>query len=153
MTKRKYLSDWNDACPGLLIYILFGYWRFTFDYLCCHRQSPCTCFLYYNLCLCKSFKERAPKGAHQRSAVSRRRRHLLICGCKGTLFPRTDKTLSNFFQKKMHFCPLYIIYYTRARKKWLLFLFSIILIYILCDCLLRKWCYIIFYLLLQIKRV
>ena len=43
------------------------------------------------------------------------RRSALICGCKGTTFPGTDKTLRDFFQKKMHFCHLYIIYYIRAR--------------------------------------
>ena len=44
------------------------------------------------------------------------RRSALICGCKGTAFPGTDKTLRDFFQKKMHFIRLYIIYYIRARR-------------------------------------
>ena len=57
-------------------------------------------------------KERAVKFSHP----GKRRRHL-ICGCKGTPFPETDKTLRYFFQKKMHFIRLYIIYYIRARQK------------------------------------
>jgi len=57
-----------------------------------------------------------PKRAHQRSATPLERRLHLICGCKGTLFPRTGKTFRGFFQKKMHFCHPYIIYYICARR-------------------------------------
>ena len=129
---RHCLSVFDDACPGLLNLYPFGYWRFarelktrsrsfvnkTITYVAVLYRTFAflrTCFLYYNLCLCKSFKERAPKGAHQRSATPSQRRRHLICGCKGTAFPETDKTLNNFFQKKMHFSLLYIIYYIRAR--------------------------------------
>ena len=59
-----------------------------------------TCFLYYNLCLCKYFKEHAPEGARSKVQPPPERRLHLICGCKGTAFPETDKIFHNFFQIK-----------------------------------------------------
>ena len=119
------MSDWKDACPGLLsnIHRILTV-RFAFvcqqsdDFRPVLQQTfACTCFLYYNLCLCKSFKERAlQESASKVNHLTKRRLHL-ICGCKGTLFLRTDKTFRDFFQKKMHFPVLYIIYYIRAREK------------------------------------
>ena len=115
MPKRKHLSVCKDACPGLLN--LYPIRILTVRSQMFIKTFACTCFLYYNLCLCKSFKERAPEGAHQRSATPYERRLHLICGCKGTLFPETGKTFRDFFQKKMKVCLLYIIYYIRARRK------------------------------------
>ena len=56
-----------------------------------------TCFLYYNLCLCKSLKERPPKRESNRVPTDQKRRPSLICGCKGTTFLKNNKTSYNFF--------------------------------------------------------
>ena len=72
----------NDACPGLLYLYpceriltvrsqmqTFAHVRLPRGQTCAyeHFTFACTCFLYYNLCLCKSFKEHAPRGERNRS--------------------------------------------------------------------------------------
>ena len=68
-------------------------------------------------CLCKSLKEHAPKGSAAERFPPQTRRSSLVCGCKGTTFPQTSKTLHDFFHKEMQFYIIYIIYYTRVRKE------------------------------------
>ncbi len=106
--KRKYLSDCKDVCPGLLS-LSFSDIDGSLVLVSCTTIS-----VYVNLS-----KNMLSGRAHQRSATPSERRSSLICGCKGTLFPGTGKTFRDFFQKKMHFHSVYIIYYIRARKKTL----------------------------------
>ncbi len=105
MAKRKYLSDCKDACPGLLS-LSFSDIDGSLVLVSCTTIS-----VYVNLS-----KNMLSGRAHQRSATPSERRSSLICGCKGTLFPGTGKTFRDFFQKKMHFHIVYIIYYIRARR-------------------------------------
>ena len=104
MARRKYLSDCKDACPGLLS-LSFSDIDGSLVLVSCTTIS-----VYVNLS-----KSMLSGRAHQRSATPSERRSSLICGCKGTLFPGTGKTFRDFFQKKMHFHIVYIIYYIRAR--------------------------------------
>ena len=106
MARRKYLSDCKDACPGLLS-LSFSDIDGSLVLVSCTTIS-----VYVNLS-----KNMLSGRAHQRSATPSERRSSLICGCKGTLFPGTGKTFRDFFQKKMHFHIVYIIYYIRARAE------------------------------------
>ena len=119
----------NGAWPGLLFSILCRILTVrsqmqTFAHVRLPRQTcarehftfACTCFLYYNLCLCKSFKEHAPKGGANEVRPSWRRRPPLFCGCKGTTIPETGKLLKHFFEKKMNLYSIHIIYIIYARR-------------------------------------
>ena len=134
--KQRHLSDCEDACPGLLnlypiriLTVRSRALKLARVRLSIKRQLPLTFHvkrsLSYVLVSCTTIsvyvnlsKNVLPKRAHQRSATPSERRLHLICGCKGTLFPRTGKTFRDFFLKKMHFCHLYIIYYICARNEW-----------------------------------
>ena len=77
-----------------------------------------TCFLYYNLCLCKSFKERAPQesaskvGHPIREAASP---HLRV---QRYAFSANWQNISRFFSKKGAFLPsIHYILYMRATVK------------------------------------
>ena len=74
-------------------------------------------FLYYNFCLCKSFKELAPRAERIRALPVPEVRISLICDCKGTAFLQTDKTINHFFWNHSRIYTLYIIYNTRARTR------------------------------------
>ena len=117
----------KDACPGLLIYILVGYWRFasrsfvnktiTFvDIL--YQTFACTCFLYYNLCLCKSFKERAPEESASKVSHPIREAASPHLRVQRYAFSTNWQNISRLFSKKDAFyAPIHYIYNTRAKEK------------------------------------
>ena len=83
-----------------------------------HFTFACTCFLYYNLRLCKSFKERAPeesalKVSHPiREAASP---HLRV---QRYAFSANWQNISRLFSKKDAFyAPIHYIYNTREETK------------------------------------
>ena len=80
-------------------------------------SRPLFCFLYYNLCLCKSLKEHAPERSASKVGLPCKRRPPLVCGCKGKAFSRTDKTFRTFFSQKNKRGDIYIIYYICAGRK------------------------------------
>ena len=84
----------------------FGYWRFA-----------CTCFLYYNLCLCKSFKERAHDGALPESTYIRKGVFVSFAGAKVQLFWKLPKHSASFFYKKAVFTLYTLLYNIRARER------------------------------------
>ena len=53
--------------------------------------------MYYNFCLCKSLKERAPRAERIRALPVPEVRISLICVCKGTTIPGTGKTIGQVF--------------------------------------------------------
>ncbi|MBQ5936402.1 MAG: hypothetical protein IJL50_00990, partial [Bacteroidaceae bacterium] len=61
-------------------------------------------FLYYNFCLCKSFKEHAPRAERIIALPVPEERISLICGCKGTTIPRTGKTFAPLFSENLALC-------------------------------------------------
>ena len=79
-----------------------------------YQTSACTCFLYYNFCLCKSLKEHAPMERITALPIPRGRSGL-VCGCKGTAFPETGKTFAPFIWKNSQDTIIHIIYNIRAR--------------------------------------
>ena len=126
------LSDYKDACPGLLnlypcriLTVRFANANicsrsFVIRQTCTHKHFTfaCTCFLYYNLCLCKSFKERAPeesalKVSHPiREAASP---HLRV---QRYAFSANWQNISRLFSKKDAFyAPIHYIYNTREETK------------------------------------
>ena len=108
----------EDACPGLLNLYPIRILTVQHSTACVATNSHTYLFLVLQISVYVNLSKNVlPKRAHQRSATPSERRLHLICGCKGTLFPRTGKTFRGFFRKKMHFCHPYIIYYICARKK------------------------------------
>ena len=71
-----------------------------------------TCFLYYNLCLCKSFKERALHESALKIGHLQRGGQLSFAGAKVRLFLKLAKLSGIFFWKRCKFSSytLYIIY-------------------------------------------
>jgi hypothetical protein len=73
--------------------------------------------LYYNLCLCKSFKERAPDGACLTQLRSAGGALVSFAGAKVRLFCKLPKYSASFFIKKAFFTPYtYYIIYAREEK-------------------------------------
>ena len=98
----------------------FAHVRLSRRQTCAHEHFTfaCTCFLYYNLCLCKSFKERAPeesalKVSHPiREAASP---HLRV---QRYAFSANWQNISRLFSKKDVFLPsIHYILYTREKEK------------------------------------
>ena len=76
----------------------------------------CTSLLYYNLCLCKSFKELSPYNGSQCLEELSRGASLPVCDCKGRWIPWNTQVHRNlFFQKTANFMLLPYIYITRVR--------------------------------------
>ena len=135
MARRKYLSDCKDACPGLLslsfsdidgslaspkarsrsfvnkttTYVDVSYQTFAFLR---------TCFLYYNLCLCKSFKEHALRESASKVCHPVREAVISHLRVQRYAFSWNWQNFSRLFSKKdaFSYCIHYILY-TRARGR------------------------------------
>ena len=120
------MSDWKDACPGLLsnIHRILTV-RFAFvcqqsdDFRPVLQQTfACTCFLYYNLCLCKSFKERAPEESASKVSHPIREAASPHLRVQRYAFSANWQNISRLFSKKDAFyAPIHYIYNTRAKEK------------------------------------
>ena len=83
-----------------------------------HFTFACTCFLYYNLCLCKSFKERAPEESASKVSHPIREAASPHLRVQRYAFSANRQNISRFFSKKDAFLPsIHYILYMRAREK------------------------------------
>ena len=102
--------------PVLLIYPINKNIDGSLVFICC-MQTYTFSFLYYNFCLCKSFKEHGSKWSASEPYPYQRHGKASFATAKVHLSGKLTKYSCNFLANFEHLSKLYIIYNTREKGK------------------------------------